>query len=408
MKKITFANQDNIYICFRRRICHDSNLNQNLCLMKKILLLSLLLIASSVNAQTVKVISSDWSSFTQSIAIESKSKKKFKVEASVKVVSKDEHATAGLWARVDNKNDETGFFDNMGDRPVTSDVWQTYVIEGTIDANSSVLNFGGLCEFNGRFYFDNFKLFIENDKGAFEQLTIQNGNFEQKVKNGLIPSWITGISKDKIVKVKEYEITSSDDKADGKYALLLEGKGIVFKEHGKIGNVEGASPQIGAMISMLDDLKDRVENKVKNMSQYELDYLHDDKANRIGSLIMHLAAAEAYYQVLTFEKRGFNDAEKKKWEVALDLDQGGRDEFKGHDVQYYLDIYNEVRAKTISELKKHDDKWFEETIQGGTWTNHYCWFHVMEHQSSHLGQILFLAKRIPPQQDIQLDQPIKN
>jgi hypothetical protein len=34
------------------------------------------------------------------------------------------------------------------------------------------------------------------------------------------------------------------------------------------------------------------------------------------------------------------------------LDQGGRDDFKGHDIQYYLDMYNEVRAKTISELKR--------------------------------------------------------
>ncbi|AWI25244.1 DinB family protein [Flavobacterium pallidum] len=375
--------------------------------MKKILLL-LLLTVIPLRAQEVKVVSDEWTSFTQSIAIESKTKKKFRLEASVKVVTKDPHATAGLWARVDNKNEEQGFFDNMGDRPITSDTWQSYIIEGTIDANSSVLNFGGVMEYNGRFYFDDFKLSIENDKGTFDQVAIRNASFEQKVKNNSIPEWSLGVSKDKIIRVKEYEIASAEDKTAGKSSLLLEGKGIVYKERGKIGNVEGASPQIGAMISMLEDLKDRVENKVKNMSQYELDYLHDDKANRIGSLIMHLAAAEAYYQVLTFENRTFNEEEKKKWEVALDLDQGGRDEFKGHDVQYYLDIYNEVRAKTIAELKKHDDAWFEKTPNGTSMTNHYCWFHVMEHQSSHLGQILFLSKRIPPQQEVKLDQPIKN
>ena len=148
---------------------------------------------------------------------------------------------------------------------------------------------------------------------------------------------------------------------------------------------------------MLEDLKDRVENKIKNMSQYELDYLHDEKANRIGSLVMHLAAAEVYYQVYTFENREFNDEEKKKWQVAFDLDNGGRDEFKGKEAQYYLDIYNEVRAKTIAELKKRDDAWFAEVHKDYNVNNHYCWFHVMEHQSSHLGQILFLHKRIPPE-----------
>ncbi len=38
---------------------------------------------------------------------------------------------------------------------------------------------------------------------------------------------------------------------------------------------------------------------------------------------MHLAAAEKYYQVFTFENRGFNEEEKKKWNAALNLDQAG-------------------------------------------------------------------------------------
>jgi len=207
--------------------------------------------------------------------------------------------------------------------------------------------------------------------------------------------------------VKEFNITSTTDVDDGNSALLIVGSGIK-SEITSIGNVEGASPQIGAMISMLEDLKNRVESRVKNLSQYQLDHLHDEKANRIGALIMHLAAAEKFYQVFTFEGRTFNEEEKKKWDTALNLDEGGRNEFKGHDVQYYLDIYNEVRAKTIEELKKRDDKWFEEIQPAYGWTNHYCWFHVMEHQSSHLGQILFLAKRIPPEAEIKLPENIKD
>lgn len=377
--------------------------------MRKTNLLWLLLATTAANAQTVKEISRDWTAFTQSMSIVSKTPKKFKVEASVKVVTDDKNATAGLWARVDNKDDKMGFFDNMEDRPITANTWQTYSLEGTIDSNSKTLNFGGLCAYNGQFYFDNFKLYIENDKGVLEPVAPFNAGFEERVKNGVIPKWNQGITKDQLIKVKEYEITSTEDKADGKYAILLEGKGIKYKEFGKIGGVEGASPQIGAMISMLEDLKDRVERKVKNMSQYELDYLHDKDANRIGSLIMHLAAAEAYYQVLTFEGREFNEEEKKKWQTALELDQGGRDTYNGHDAQYYLNIYNEVRNKTIAELKKRDDAWFAEVQKdAGGMSNHYCWFHVMEHQSSHLGQILFLSKRIPPQPEVKLDQKIKN
>jgi len=37
--------------------------------------------------------------------------------------------------------------------------------------------------------------------------------------------------------------------------------------------------------------------------------------------------------------------------------------------------------------------------KGSTMNNHFAWFHVMEHQSSHLGQILMLRKRIPKKEE---------
>ncbi|WP_445455709.1 DinB family protein [Flavobacterium sp. HNIBRBA15423] len=376
--------------------------------MKKIILLLALFIYTTSYSQNAKEISREWTSFTQSLSIESKTKKKFKIEASVKVISDEKQAWAGLWARVDNKNKETGFFDNMRDRPIKSNDWQTYTIEGTIDENSKTLNLGGLCLYNGKFFFDDFELFIENDKGVLEVVKVFNGDFEKKVENGTIPRWSQGVSKEKNVKVKEFDVTSTTDKVEGKLALLIEGKGIVYKEAYKINPMEDVSPQIGTLIAMLENLKDRVENQVKNMTQYELDYLHDEKANRIGSLIMHLAAAEKYYQVYTFENREFNEEEKKIWQVPLDLDQGGRDELRGHDAQYYLDIFNEVRAKTIAELKKRDDVWLTEVHEDSNMNNFFGWFHVMEHQSSHLGQILFLKKRIPPEPEVKLEQSIKN
>ena len=377
--------------------------------MRKVVMLLLCFSFVLAKAQTQKIISSDWTSFSQTIDIQSSVKKKFKVIASVRVESTEPKSWAGVWARVDTKNDEDGFFDNMSDRPVKSKEWQSYTVEGTIDENSKSLSFGGLCLYNGKFYFDKFELLIENTKGVFEPLVVLNSSFETPVKNGEISKWSFGISKENIVKVKEYKVASDKSSVDGKNSLLLEGSGIRPRLEARIGNVEGASPKIADMISMLEDLKERVERTVKNMSTYEIDYLHDAEANRIGALVMHLAAAEKYYQVFTFENRGFNEEEKKKWNAALNLDQAGRDEFKGHSVQYYLDIYNEVRATTIAELKKRDDNWFAEVQKSYDWTNQYCWFHVMEHQSSHLGQILFLKKRIPPEQKpLILEKEIKN
>lgn len=154
----------------------------------------------------------------------------------------------------------------------------------------------------------------------------------------------------------------------------------------------GYSNNIGQMISMLDNLKARVERNVINLDQQGTDFLLDANANSPGAIIYHLAATEAYYQVYTFEKRGFNKEEREKWEVALNLGPKARAAFKDKPISYYLEIYDEVRKKTKKLLKEKDDDWFEE-MNGGM-NNHWAWFHVMEHQANHMGQLALITKRI--------------
>ena len=157
---------------------------------------------------------------------------------------------------------------------------------------------------------------------------------------------------------------------------------------------KGYSPQIGTLVSMLEDLKGRVENRVKYLSQEQTDFLLDHQANRIGALILHLAATEAYYQVYTFENRGFNASEWAKWETASNLGGNARNILKGKPIQYYLDVWHEVRQKTLNLLKTKDDKWLAQRVKGSSMNNHWAWYHVMEHQASHMGQIGMILDRM--------------
>jgi hypothetical protein len=323
-----------------------------------------------------------------------KKKVKFKLTASAKVGLSDTTSRAGLWVRVDNKEGGTGFFDNMSNRPIKSGEWKTYSIEGEMNESSEKINFGGICQGNGKFYFDDFVLMVENDKGILEKALIENPGFEIAVNGNEIPHWTLGIFGDQPVRVKGFSITSSEESSSGKYSLLLEGRNLEKDSSYYVGPRKGYTTQIGVLVSELNNLSSRVESRVTTLNQKELDYLMDDKANRIGALIMHLAAAEAYYQVFTFENRDFNEEEKKKWQVALELGEKARKEFVGHDVGYYLEIYHQVRQKTMEELKKRNDDWLLEA-PAGRMSNYFAWFHVMEHQSSHLGQILLLKKRLP-------------
>jgi uncharacterized damage-inducible protein DinB len=169
-----------------------------------------------------------------------------------------------------------------------------------------------------------------------------------------------------------------------------------------IGPRPGYSPQIGTLVSMLTWVDHGVTSPVKGLTQPQLDTLFDANANTIGALLLHLAAAETFYQIHTFEGKPYGDVPDsvaKQFGPALELGDKGRKEIKGHDLDYYLSTMKEVRAKTLAGFKTRDDKWLmtiDPKFFGDAPTNNYCkWFHVCEHESHHAGQIAFLAKRLP-------------
>ena len=91
------------------------------------------------------------------------------------------------------------------------------------------------------------------------------------------------------------------------------------------------------------------------------------------------------------------------WDAAMGLGDKGRQFIKGNKLDYYVNILNETRAKTIEEFKKRDDQWLAKVdphfFQNKP-TNNYCkWFHVCEHESNHNGQIKWIKSRMPGAKD---------
>ncbi len=163
----------------------------------------------------------------------------------------------------------------------------------------------------------------------------------------------------------------------------------------EIKPVSGYSPQIGIMVDMLEELKARVESEVRGLSPEQTDFLFDKNANTVGALIMHLIATEVYYQVETLEERQLTEEESKRWEAAFALGDKGRAAFKGKPIQHYLDLWDEVREKSLAGLKRKDDAWFDAAVGEEEINNYWVWFHVMEHIANHLGQISLVKNRLP-------------
>lgn len=168
-----------------------------------------------------------------------------------------------------------------------------------------------------------------------------------------------------------------------------------------VGPKQGYSPQIGTLVSEMAFMRDQVLRAVKGLSQKDLDFLLDDKANTIGALLLHLAAVEALFQANTFAGSApgeMPEAFKAKWGMAMELGEPARKSIKGNGLDHYLDILGKTRESTLAEFKKRDDQWLQAVDQSWGWgpTNNYCkWFHVTEHEANHNGQIKFLKGRLP-------------
>jgi len=165
-----------------------------------------------------------------------------------------------------------------------------------------------------------------------------------------------------------------------------------------IGPKLGFTPEIGTLTSMMAFTRMQVLSAVKGLSVADLDFLLDSKANTVGALLNHLAATEALYQANSFDGYAWEkmpDAVKQKWDVPMNLGEPARKAIKGNSLDYYLDLLNKGREKTLAELKKRDDKWLMTVDPEFGGNNFGKWFHVAEHESNHNGQIKFLRSRFP-------------
>jgi len=109
---------------------------------------------------------------------------------------------------------------------------------------------------------------------------------------------------------------------------------------------------------------------------------------------MHLVSTESYYQVATLEGREWTKEELTRFGIADEINTKVKSILKGKPIGFYLNLWDEVREKTLNGFKTKDDAWFTSNLEEGL-NNHYIWYHVMEHSANHMGQILTIKNRLP-------------
>lgn len=179
-------------------------------LILQLILLTLLTI-SNLKLYGQQEINQDWNAFAQSFDITSYQGGEFRFKAFVRTEDLSTNSHAQLWARIDATSGK-GFFDNMHQRPITSNQWKDYVIEGAIDNTATKLTIGGIGQGAGKYYFDNFTLEIKTKEGSWEKIVLTNSGFEE---GSFLNDW-------KSYHVKGFTLSRTTvNVLDGKYSLFL-------------------------------------------------------------------------------------------------------------------------------------------------------------------------------------------
>lgn len=164
----------------------------------------------------------------------------------------------------------------------------------------------------------------------------------------------------------------------------------------KIESLEGFPPQVGHLVSQMNYARKTTLEAVSGLTTTELDFLPSEDGNSIGALLLHIAAVEKGFQIEIFDGRRPNEQEMAEWGAPYSLGNQGRTDIKGYPLEFYIRKLEEVRERTLQTFATVTDDWLYENRQ---WDNHpsnnyFIWFHVIEDEINHRGQIRMIRKML--------------
>ena len=157
------------------------------------------------------------------------------------------------------------------------------------------------------------------------------------------------------------------------------------------------SPHIGALVQMMAYARSTTLQAVQDITAEDLDTIPAGFSNSVGMLLAHISATERIYQAASFENRdAFEAPDYAPYVGAMTFGEEG-EKVQGRTLKSLLTELEETRAHTLSLLAERDDDWLASALTAPNFENmnhHWAWFHVMEDEVSHRGQIRILRKAL--------------
>lgn len=160
----------------------------------------------------------------------------------------------------------------------------------------------------------------------------------------------------------------------------------------------GYTPLVGALVSMLQYTRATTIAAVDGLTQSQLDHQFDANANPIGSLLAHVSAIEWSFISSTLGGPPPSDADWATWAPLFRLGPDAWKAARGQTLEQHLERLAQVRAATLEGLRTKNDEWLTQHANlpwfGESVTNLWVWYHVMEDELNHRGQIRWLRGRL--------------
>ena len=96
----------------------------------------------------------------------------------VRAASREVSGAAALWLRIDRPDQQMGFFDNMGDRPIRDPEWKEYAIEGPVAQDATSIAFGVMAFGVVTADFERVELAVRADDGSWTPVAVEDAGFE--------------------------------------------------------------------------------------------------------------------------------------------------------------------------------------------------------------------------------------
>ena len=162
----------------------------------------------------------------------------------------------------------------------------------------------------------------------------------------------------------------------------------------------GYTPMVGALVAMLEATRASTIDAVAGLGPTALDHQHDPTANPIGALLAHTAAIEWCYAAATLGGEPPGAEAWAEWRPFVRLSPAAWAAARGRSLDAHLERLRAVRARTLDGLRALDDARLTKSVTV-PWlrrpaTHLWVWYHVMEDELNHRGQIRWLRSRLEP------------